>query len=387
MVGAAVAYLVTVAATGGGPAAARGWGVPMATDVAFTLGAMALLGRRVPPALRVFVLALAVADDVGSVIVLAVISASHVHVRPWVLAAAVVWFAVVRSPAAEYGPRGGRTSSRALVEWALLAWGGVEPTLAGAFVGMIVPCAALPATARRPATKASDRAPSSTDRSPSAVLERVLNPVSILFILPLFALANTGVDLGTPGLTSGAGGSVVVGVLVARLVGKMGGITVATAIIVRCRAVKLPEGDRWSQLAGAAAMCGMGFTVPLLFATSAFAGHPPLVAAARSACSAARPSPSSAAGRSSWPPVAGDIGSQVGAQTSSAGSPPSVTRPARRRPTHCQLPRPRSPSRRRRRAGDAGAADAAVAVGVLRQVLLVIVLGVVERARRGRSRS
>jgi Na+:H+ antiporter, NhaA family len=281
MVGAAVAYLVTVAATGGGPAAARGWGVPMATDVAFTLGAMALLGRRVPPALRVFVLALAVADDVGSVIVLAVISASRVHVRPWVLAAAVVWFAVVAIASRRVRTAWWPYVVAALVEWALLAWGGVEPTLAGAFVGMIVPCAALPATARRPATKASDRAPSSTDRSPSAVLERVLNPVSILFILPLFALANTGVDLGTPGLTSGAGGSVVVGVLVARLVGKMGGITVATAIIVRCRAVKLPEGVRWSQLAGAAAMCGMGFTVPLLFATSAFAGHPPLVAAAQ----------------------------------------------------------------------------------------------------------
>ncbi|HEY1733675.1 MAG TPA: Na+/H+ antiporter NhaA [Acidimicrobiales bacterium] len=279
MAGAAVAYLVTVAATAGGPAASRGWGVPMATDVAFTLGAMALLGRRVPPALRVFVLALAVADDVGSVIVLAVVSASRVHVRPWVLAVAVVWFALVA-----IASRRVRTSwwpyvVAALVEWALLAWGGVEPTLAGAFVGLVVPCVARPPTAR-PAPSTERPAPS-TERSPSAMLERVLNPVSILLVLPLFALANTGVDLGAPGLTSGAGGSVVVGIVVARLVGKLGGITVATAIVVRCRAVELPDGVRWSQLAGAAAMCGMGFTVPLLFATSAFAGHPPLVAAAQ----------------------------------------------------------------------------------------------------------
>jgi NhaA family Na+:H+ antiporter len=270
----------------------------MATDVAFTLGAMALLGRRVPPALRVFVLALAVADDVGSVVVLAFVSASRVHVRPWALAAAVVWFAVVAIASRRVRTTWWPYVVAALVEWVLLAWGGVEPTLAGAFVGMLVPCAALPVAARRPgtrrpATKASARAPaptdrspsaaqsSATDRSPSAVLERVLNPVSILLVLPLFALANTGVDLSAPGLTSGAGGSVVVGVLVARLVGKMGGITVATVIVVRCRVVELPDGVRWSQLAGAAAMCGMGFTVPLLFATSAFAGHPPLVAAAQ----------------------------------------------------------------------------------------------------------
>jgi NhaA family Na+:H+ antiporter len=276
MAGAAVAYLVTVTATAGGPAAARGWGVPMATDVAFTLGAMALLGRRVPPALRVFVLALAVADDVGSVVVLAVVSASRVHVRPWVLAAAVVWFAVVALASRRVRTAWWPYVVAAFVEWVLLAWGGVEPTLAGAFVGMVVPCAVLPATAR---PSPVDRSP--VDRSPSAVLERVLNPVSILLVLPLFALANTGVDLGAPGLTSGAAGSVVVGILVARLVGKMAGITVATAIVVRCRVVELPEGVRWSQLAGAAAMCGMGFTVPLLFATSAFAGHPPLVAAAQ----------------------------------------------------------------------------------------------------------
>jgi Na+:H+ antiporter, NhaA family len=299
MAGAAVAYLVTVTATAGGSAAARGWGVPMATDVAFTLGAMALLGRRVPPALRVFVLALAVADDVGSVVVLAFVSASRVHVRPWALAAAVVWFAVVALASRRVRTAWWPYVVAALVEWVLLAWGGVEPTLAGAFVGMVVPCAVLPATARRPAaarrrtTEPSARAPSATgalsatrapspvDRSPSAVLERVLNPVSILLVLPLFALANTGVDLSAPGLTSGAGGSVVVGILVARLVGKMAGITVATAIVVRCRVVELPDGVRWSQLAGAAAMCGMGFTVPLLFATSAFAGHPPLVAAAQ----------------------------------------------------------------------------------------------------------
>jgi NhaA family Na+:H+ antiporter len=260
MAGAAVAYLVTVTAT----------------DVAFTLGAMALLGRRVPPALRVFVLALAVADDVGSVVVLAVVSASRVHVRPWVLAAAVVWFAVVALASRRVRTAWWPYVVAAFVEWVLLAWGGVEPTLAGAFVGMVVPCAVLPATAR---PSPVDRSP--VDRSPSAVLERVLNPVSILLVLPLFALANTGVDLGAPGLTSGAAGSVVVGILVARLVGKMAGITVATAIVVRCRVVELPEGVRWSQLAGAAAMCGMGFTVPLLFATSAFAGHPPLVAAAQ----------------------------------------------------------------------------------------------------------
>lgn len=258
MVGAALVYLATVAATGAG-SVARGWGVPMATDVAFTLGAMALLGRRVPPELRVFVLALAVADDVGSVVVLAVVSSHHLAV--WPLCGALVvlagTIALRRWVRVAWWPY----LLAVVVEWVLLAKGGVEPTLAGAFVGIAVPSAA-------------------TGPSASGRLEGPVAPLSILGVLPVFVLANAGVVFSGFVLDHGSRG-VLTGILVARAVGKTGGIALAAFLVVRFSILELPARVRWRQLVGAAALCGMGFTVPLLFAASAFAGQPSLLDASR----------------------------------------------------------------------------------------------------------
>lgn len=258
MAGGALVYLVSVAAAGSW-SVSRGWGVPMATDVAFALGAMALLGRRVPPALRVFVLALAVADDIGSVIVLAVVSSAHV--QPWPLVGAVAVLAAV-VVGRRWVPVAWWPYLLAVVAvWYLFARAGVEPTLAGAFVGMAVPCRAV-------------------GRSASARLEGPVAPLSILGVLPVFALANAGVVFA--GLSMGGqAGDVLAGVLAARIVGKAGGIALATALVVRFSIVELPAGVRWRQLLGAAVLCGMGFTVPLLFAQAAFAGQLSLLDASR----------------------------------------------------------------------------------------------------------
>lgn len=258
MAGAALAYLATAHALD--PAVVRGWGVPMATDVAFTLGAMALLGRRVPPALRAFVLALAVADDVGSVLVLAVVSSARVE--PWALAAAVIVLAaavVVRrwAPVAWWP-----YALAAVADWLLLARAGVEPALAGAFVGMVVPCAG------------SGRA------SASGRIEARVAAASILGVLPVFVLASSGVTFSRFPWDAGTRG-VLAAVLAARMVGKTGGIALAAALLVGSGVVCLPAGIRWRQLVGAAAMCGMGFTVPLLFAAAVFSGQPGLMDATR----------------------------------------------------------------------------------------------------------
>ncbi|MGH8987232.1 MAG: Na+/H+ antiporter NhaA, partial [Acidimicrobiales bacterium] len=199
MVGAAFVYLFTTAASGGGAAALKGWGVPMATDVAFTLGAMALLGRKVPPALRVFVLALAVADDVGSVVVLAFVASTHV--RLWCVAGAVACF-VVAAAVLRRRVRGAWWPYVALaaVAWYLLAWGGVEPSLAGAFVGMLTPCRRQPA--------------GGIAGSPAVRLETIVAPISALVVLPLFALANTGIVISPHQLTTGESGTVFTGILV-----------------------------------------------------------------------------------------------------------------------------------------------------------------------------
>jgi len=299
MAGAALVYLAMAGALGAGSAAMRGWGIPMATDVAFTLGAMALLGRRVPAALRVFVLALAVADDVGSVVVLAFISSSHLHV--WALAGALACLTgvvVLRRRVTAWWPY----LVAAVAVWLLLAWASIDPTLAGAFVGMLVPSAAPRRRGRSAAADLrlapayvqiasgesgtpggpTESAALTPDRDdPSGLLEKVTSPLSILFVLPVFVLANAGATISRHMFADPSTRSVVIAIVVARLLGKTGGITLAALLLARFGMARLPEGVGWSKLAGAAAMCGIGFTVPLLFAGVAFAGRPTLLSAAR----------------------------------------------------------------------------------------------------------
>ncbi len=257
MVGAGLVYAVCVH---GGPGA-RGWGIPMATDIAFALGALALLGRHVPPGLRVFLLTLAVADDIGSVVVLAVAYASGVAPLPLVGAAAVVALLVVvrrnpRVPVAVFLVAG-------VVMWVLLAAGGVEPALAGVAAGLLVP-GVRPGDPR-------DRA---------AVLERRVAPWSAFVVLPVFALANAGITVRA-GMLAGHGASAVFwGVAAARVVGKAVGIPLAALVVVRLGWGRLPDGLRWRHVVGGAAVAGIGFTVPLLVAQVAFPGDAALVTAA-----------------------------------------------------------------------------------------------------------
>ena len=254
MAGAALVYLVTIASLG--PQAhhdlARGWGIPMATDVAFTLGAIALLGRRVPQPLRVFVLALAVADDIGSVVVLALVASTKIHYG-W-LAGAVGALVVlvlmrrrVRDPWWPY-------VIAALVSWYLFARAGVEPTLAGAFVGIMVPVARGARAGRS--------------------LEGPVHAVSSYLVLPLFVVANAGVVLTGPVWHSSGSTSVISAIVTARVVGKMLGITLVVALVVRLGLCGLPDRTTWRHMIGVSLLCGMGITVPLLFAHAIFGTRP-----------------------------------------------------------------------------------------------------------------
>ena len=255
MAGAGLVYVLIVH-TGPG---ATGWGIPMATDIAFALGALALLGRRVPPGLRLLLLTLAVADDIGSVLVLALFYSSQPHLSALVGAAAV---AVAMVLARRYGVRPAWPYLVAGVAlWILLAGGGVEPALAGVVVGVLIAGAASPA---------------GTD--PAGRLENAVAPVSAYLVLPVFAVANAGVSIDSSIFQHPGATAVFVGIVVARVVGKLGGITLACLAVVSLGWGRLPTGVRWVHVAGGAAIAGIGFTVPLLIADKAFSSHPHLVA-------------------------------------------------------------------------------------------------------------
>jgi len=254
MGGAALAYL----ALAHGPTTARGYGVPMATDIAFSLAALALVGRRVPGALRLFVLALAVSDDLGSLAVLVLGYSSRL--APWRVGAAVACCGVLAGLRRLGVRRPGPYLLVGLCCWGALEASGVEPALAGVAAGVAIP----------PGGAHAGR------------LEHLLRPAVNALVLPAFALANAGVALGDLRLTGGSR-SIFVGVLAARLLGKGLGVALGTVVAARLLGVPRPDGLGGRRLLGAGAICGVGFTVPLLVARQAFASWPAGLAAARAA--------------------------------------------------------------------------------------------------------
>jgi NhaA family Na+:H+ antiporter len=254
MAGAGLVY----AAFNHGGAGSSGWGIPMATDIAFALGALALLGRRAPPGLRLLLLTLAVADDIGSVVVLAVFYSSRTH-PPALIGALAVTAALVALRQWDRLPAWSVLAGGAVL-WALLAAGGVEPALAGVVVGVLVP----------------NRVRGSDD-DPAERLERRIAPISAFVVLPLFALANAGIVFHAGTLAAPGASSVFAGITFARVVGKLAGISLACAVVVRLGWGRLPESLRWGHVIGGAAVAGIGFTVPLLVAEQAFAHDRALV--------------------------------------------------------------------------------------------------------------
>lgn len=253
MGGAALVYLAV--AHGGG--LARGAGVPTATDIAFAVGALAILGRRVPAGLRLFVLVLAVADDLGSLAVLVLGYSSRVDgLRLGAASACVVLLVLLR----RLGVRAaGAYLLVGLACWAALVSSGVEPALAGVATGL-----ALPPGGGEP-----------------GLLELRVGVVADLCVLPLFALANAGVDLASGFLSAPGAERVLVATTTARVVGKSAGVALATLVVARLAGGRLPDGVGVVELVGGGLICGVGFTVPLLVADRAFASSPALLAGAR----------------------------------------------------------------------------------------------------------
>lgn len=221
----------------------RGWGVPMATDIAFTLGVLALAGRRLPPQVRIFLLTLAVADDVFSV---AILSLSGPHTpRVAGLLAVTVALAVAVATSRRARPVSWSLAFLVLL-WACFVWANIEPPLAGVVAGLFV-----------------------TFDQPSGIrLESTMGRWSIALVLPLFALVSCGVRWHQLSLRSGTM-TIVVSMVAIRIIGKVVGICggVSIARVFRCR---LDAAITWPLLASVSVLCAIGITVPMLFAGNLF---------------------------------------------------------------------------------------------------------------------
>ena len=241
--------------------AARGWGIPMATDIAFAVGVLALVSPRVPIGLKVFLLSVAIVDDIGAIAVIAVFYSAGIELV-WLAAAAValtVFRAGWRMPP---GPaRAAVLVAVAALAWVLVQGSGVHATIAGVALGLLVP-----------AGGAED--PSAAER-----LEHTLHPWTSLLVVPVFALANAGVVLAPDALRQTIAHPVALGVFFGLAVGKVVGIGGAAYAAIRLGVAERPAGVTWAQLVGASALGGIGFTVSLFISQLAFTDEQTIAAA------------------------------------------------------------------------------------------------------------
>lgn len=279
--GMVVPALLYVAFNLGGDGAG-GWGIPMATDVAFALGVLALLGSRVPAQLKVLLLGLAIVDDVGAIIVIAVFYSDGLDAR-WLSAAAagLVLVTILRRVRVRYLPVYVVLGSAI---WLATFESGVHATIAGVALGLLAPARAfLPEvdadriagklSADQHVTAAEVRDISFRLRESIPVTERLqafLHPWTSYLIVPVFALANAGVAVSANSLNDAASSPITLGVVVGLVVGKLVGVAGAIALATKLGIGRLPDGITPRHIIGVAGIAGIGFTVSIFVAGLAF---------------------------------------------------------------------------------------------------------------------
>lgn len=288
--GMAIPALIYIAFNPTGEAS-RGWGIPMATDIAFALGVLALLGRRLPPELRVFLLGLAVFDDLGAIAVIAIF---YVDAISWLdLSLALATFAAMGA----FVRMGYRSpilyTILFFIMWQFFLHSGVHATLAGVLAATLVPAGggvdrdeyarrvqALIREFRRATTQHKDdeaqaiaeeiESLSRGTEGPMERLESTIHPWVSFLVLPIFALANAGITFTSETVTAATSSNVTMGIAAGLLAGKIVGIVGFTWLALRMRLAILPRTVNWAHILGVAALCGMGFTVSLFVSAIAF---------------------------------------------------------------------------------------------------------------------
>ncbi|AUZ57818.1 Na+/H+ antiporter NhaA type [Pseudomonas sp. XWY-1] len=233
------------------PAAVAGWAIPTATDIAFALGVLALLGKRVPVSLKLFLMTLAIIDDLGAIIVIALFYSGTLSSVSLLLAAAclLVLVAMNRLGVIKLGPY----MIVGLILWVCVLKSGVHATLAGVALAFCIPLRTRNA-----------------ESSPLLALEHALQPWVAYAILPIFAFANAGVSLAGMTVDSFTH-PVPMGITIGLLLGKTVGVFGLTWVAVKLRLAALPAGAGWGQILGVAILCGIGFTMSLFVGSLAFA--------------------------------------------------------------------------------------------------------------------
>jgi Na+:H+ antiporter, NhaA family len=269
---------------------ARGWGIPMATDIGFALGVLALLGKRIPSSLRVFMLALAIVDDVGAILVIAFFYTPQISVSALALAggllALLVVIAICRGPISVYVVVG-------FFFWAAVLSSGVHATIAGVILGLVAPITPkwrpeeladnaepLLSTFRSQIVSKDKLAAEATltqmdqllrgSDSLAERLERCIHPWVSFLILPLFALASAGVVLSTEQLKLAILSPLALGIFLGLVVGKAAGIALFSFVAVRSKIAAMTEGLTWSGIVGVGILAGVGFTVALFISGLSF---------------------------------------------------------------------------------------------------------------------
>jgi NhaA family Na+:H+ antiporter len=237
-----------------GHAGFGGWGIPMTTDTALALGVLALLSKRIPTSLKVFLLAVMVVDDITAIITIAVFYNDSVTLTPLLFAGGIVlmmallqWVRLIRLEV---------FVGLGVLLWLAVHASGVHASIAGAIMGLAAPIV--------------PRNRKITGRAIAERLEKALIPVTTFVIIPLFALANTGVVLSASAFEGSDSVRIGLGVIGGLLIGKSVGIVLGSWLVVRSGITKLPHGIRWGHIVGVSLLAGIGFTLSIFIAELAF---------------------------------------------------------------------------------------------------------------------
>ncbi len=233
---------------------AKGWAIPMATDIAFSLAILSLLGKRVPLSLKIFLAALAIVDDLGAIVVIALFYTEEIH-GMYLLGSALMVLVLVMLNFFKF-KKHIFYMIPGLLLWYFMHHSGIHATIAGVLLAFTIP------------TNVSE-----TQISPLEKLEQKLHlPVNFI-VMPLFALANTNITFKA-GMVEGLFSSLGYGIILGLVFGKVVGINLFSWIFIKLKISSLPDKSNWSQMTGTGLLAGIGFTMSIFIALLSFKGHP-----------------------------------------------------------------------------------------------------------------